>query len=197
MADDPLFIEALEQFADVMRQAESLDLREPTAVALATATPDGRPSVRIVLLRGWDERGFCFFTNTTSRKGRELAANPRAELCFHWEGIERQVRINGTVEIVSDAESDAYWTGRARDSRIGAWASKQSAELDDRRTLEERVERFDSKYPGEDVPRPDFWCGYRVVPERIEFWNGLPARLHERHVYELVDGQWTRQLLYP
>jgi pyridoxamine 5'-phosphate oxidase len=197
MADDPLLTEALEQFADIMRQAEALELREPTAVALATATPHGLPSVRIVLLRGWDERGFCFFTNVTSRKGRELAVNPRAALCFHWEGIERQVRIDGRVELVSESESDAYWAGRARESQIGAWASKQSAELDDRKTLEERVSHFDAKYPGDDVPRPDFWRGYRVVPERIEFWNGLPARLHDRHVYRLAEGQWTHQLLYP
>lgn len=196
-SQDAVYTAALETFAKVVEEAEALNRQDPLAVALATSTLDGIPAVRMVLMRGWDERGFQFFTNSASRKGHELAANPRAALCFHWEELQRQVRIDGTVEPVSDKETDAYWVRRPRESRIGAWASRQSETLDDRQTLVERVEECERKYPGDDVPRPDFWRGYRVVPHRIEFWRGLPARLHERDAYELVDGVWTHRLMYP
>lgn len=197
MTEDAVYAAALIQFASIIGDAERLGLQDPTRAALATVSADGQPSVRIVLMRGWDERGFRFFTNRNSRKGRELAANPRAALCFHWEELQRQIRIQGCVELLSQEESDAYWSRRPRESRIGAWASMQSEPLDDRATLARRVAEFDAKFPGEDIPRPDFWCGYIVVPHRIEFWSGLPARLHERDVYELVDGRWTQQMLYP
>lgn len=197
MTEDAVYAAALERFAAIIEEAETLDLRDPTAVALATTSVDGQPSVRMVLMRGWDARGFKFFTNCHSRKGKELAANPRASLCFHWEPLQRQIRIDGTIELVSDEESDAYWAGRPRESRIGAWASRQSESLEDRDTLARRVAEFEAKYPGEEIPRPDFWCGYRVVPHRIEFWHGLPARLHERDVYESDHGRWTHRLLYP
>jgi len=196
-SQDAVYAAALERFAKIVEEAEALDRQDPLAVALATSTPEGSPAVRMVLMRGWDERGFQFFTNATSRKGQELEANPRAALCFHWEELLRQVRIDGTVEPVSDAETDAYWVRRPRESRIGAWASQQSATLDDRQTLVERVEEYDRRFPDDDVPRPDFWRGYRVVPHRIEFWRGLAARLHERDAYEFVDGVWTHRLMYP
>jgi pyridoxamine 5'-phosphate oxidase len=197
MTQDAVYAAALKQFASIIDDAGKLGLQDPTRVALATVSADGQPSVRIVLMRGWDDRGFRFFTNRNSRKGRELAANPRAALCFHWEELQRQIRIQGQVELLSPEESDVYWSRRPRESRIGAWASMQSEPLDDRETLARRVAEFDAKFPGEDVPRPDFWCGYIVVPHRIEFWSGLPARLHERDVYELSDGRWTRSMLYP
>src|SRR5690606_13995181 len=135
--------------------------------------------------------------NRNSRKGRELDGNPRVALCFHWEELQRQIRIDGRVELAGAEESDAYWARRPREGRIGAWASKQSEPLEQRQTLAERLAEFDAKYPGEDVPRPAFWCGYIVVPHRIVFWSGLPARLHERDVYELIAGRWTQRMLYP
>lgn len=197
MTSDAAYAEALRRFADILALAESLGLRDPTAVALATATPDGRPSVRMVLMRGWDEQGFRFFTNTTSRKGEELAANPHAALCFHWEGLQRQIRIEGTVESTTDEVSDAYWVTRPRESRLGAWASHQSQPLDDRQILLDRIAEAEVRFPDDDIPRPDYWRGYRVIPTRIEFWHGLPARLHDRDVYELIDATWTHGLLYP
>lgn len=197
MTEDAVYAAAVERFAAIVEEARRLNLQDPTRVALATVSPAGQPSVRMVLMRGWDERGIRFFTNRNSRKGQDLAANPRAGLCYHWEELQRQIRIDGRVELASDEESDAYWAQRPRESRIGAWASRQSEPLEMRQTLAERVADFEARYPGEDIPRPDFWCGYIVVPHRIEFWSGLPARLHERDVYELVDGRWTQQMLYP
>jgi pyridoxamine 5'-phosphate oxidase len=197
MTSDTVYTDAVRRFGEILRAAEQLSLVEPTAVALATATPDGHPSVRMVLMRGWDERGYRFFTNEQSRKGRELAENPRAALCFYWEPLRRQIRIEGTVEAVSQQESDEYWAGRPRESRISAWASDQSQSLEDWQTLVDRVAQLEARYEGHEIPRPPHWRGYRVVPERIEFWHGLPARLHERDVYELVDGEWSHRLLYP
>jgi pyridoxamine 5'-phosphate oxidase len=197
MTEDAVYAAAFARFTAIVEDAMQLDLQDPTRVALATVSSEGQPSVRMVLMRGWDERGFRFFTNRNSRKGQELAGNPRAGLCFHWEPLQQQIRIDGHVELLSAAESDAYWSQRPRESRIGAWASKQSELLEDRTTLAERVARFDAKFPGDVIPRPDFWCGYVVVPHRIEFWSGLPARLHERDVYELNDGRWTHRMLYP
>ncbi len=197
MTEDPVYLEAVARLGAVIAQARSLDLQDPTAMALATVGADGQPSVRIVLMRGFDEQGIHFFTNVRSRKGLELAANPRAAVCFHWEQIHRQVRIEGTVEMLSDEQTDAYWVTRPRESRIGAWASEQSQPLNDRSTLERRVDEYEAKFPGENIPRPEFWRGYRLVPARIEFWQGQPARLHDRDMYERGPNGWTHALLYP
>ena len=195
MAADPL-----EQFRRWFAEAEAAGIRAPHAMALATAAADGAPSVRMVLLKGFDESGFVFYTNLESRKAGDLAANPFAALCFHWQPLEVQVRIEGRVEPVAAEEADAYYASRARGSRIGAWASRQSTQLDRYETLVERVAEYEAKFDGAEIPRPPFWSGYRVVPDRIEFWSGRPNRLHERELYLLADGpppRWTRVLLYP
>jgi pyridoxamine 5'-phosphate oxidase len=166
-------------------------------VALATCDVSGQPSVRIVLLRHVDQRGFVFYTNYNSRKSRALDHNPRTALCQHWVALEEQIRVEGRVERVSDAESDAYFSGRPRESQVGAWASDQSAELDDRATLDARVREFTARFDGEPVPRPPFWGGYRIVHHSIEFWYGRSGRLHERVVFTRTREGWDRQYLYP
>jgi pyridoxamine 5'-phosphate oxidase len=194
------FAEPFRRFGEFFQRARQTDLHEPTAMALATASADGRPSVRMVLLKGFDEHGFVFYTNLGSRKAGEVAANPYAALCFHWQPMEVQVRIEGRVEPVSTDEADAYYASRARGSRIGAWASQQSARLDSYDVLVERVKEYEAKFAGDEIPRPPFWSGFRVVPNRIEFWFGRPSRLHERELYTLSDGnppRWTKELLYP
>jgi len=177
--------------------AERSGIFLPEAAALGTASPDGVPAVRMVLLKGYDEAGFRFYTNYESRKGQELAANPRAALTFHWAILERQVRIEGTVARLTEAESDAYFRSRPRGSRIGAWASKQSDPLDRRETLEARVREYDKRYAGADVPLPPFWGGYRLAPSRIEFWQGRVNRLHDRVLFERGDDGWRSSRLYP
>jgi pyridoxamine 5'-phosphate oxidase len=168
------------------------------AMTVATVGRDGRPSLRAVLLRGLDERGFVFYTNLDSRKAGELAVNPRAALCFHWKSLARQVRVEGGVERVADAEADAYFAGRARESQLGAWASDQSRPLPDRATLERRFAEAAARFSGyERVPRPPNWSGYRVVPERVEFWQELPHRLHDRLVFIRDGARWRRERLYP
>jgi pyridoxamine 5'-phosphate oxidase len=165
--------------------------------ALGTADATGQPSVRVVLLRQVDRRGFVFYTNYASRKARELTANPRAALCQHWPTLEEQIRVEGSVERVSPAESDAYFAGRPRDSQIGAWASDQSQELESRGVLEARYVEAEARFRGAPVTRPPFWGGFRIVPDRIEFWYGRPGRLHERRLFVRSDGNWTTRHLFP
>ncbi len=186
------------QFNMWFEEARASESILPEAVALATATSDGRPSVRMVLVKQCDRGGFVFFTNLESRKADELAENPRAALLFHWKSLGRQVRIEGRVEAVSDEVSRAYFDSRPRGSRLSAWASPQSEAIPDRAFLEDRVTELDRKYLGEDVPLPDFWGGYRVIPDQFEFWVNRDDRLHDRFLYvRQGDGAWKRALLAP
>jgi pyridoxamine 5'-phosphate oxidase len=181
-----------------MTEAWAHEPEDANAMTLATTTPDGTPSARIVLLKGADERGFVFYTNQQSRKGEELAANARAALLFHWKPQGRQVRIEGRVEHATAAEADSYYATRARLSRLGAWASDQSRPLAERAELERRLAAVEAKYPGEDIPRPPHWSGFRVIPERFEFWQNMPFRLHDRTVYtKSANGGWTVGKLFP
>ena len=194
----PVTTDPLRLFQDWLAEATATEPNDPNAFAVATATPDGRPSVRMVLLKGADARGFVFYTNAQSRKGGELAANPHVAMLFHWKTLRRQVRIEGAVAAVSEAESDEYFNTRARVSRIGAIASDQSRPLLDRSDLERRVAENDARYPGDTVPRPPHWFGWRVTPEAMEFWQDMPFRLHDRRVYRpAADGAWTSEALYP
>ena len=166
-------------------------------IALATADGAGRPSVRIALLRGVDPRGFVFYTNYHSRKAHDLTSNPLASLCQHWPSLEEQIRIDGSVELASAAESDRYFAGRPRDSQIGAWASDQSADLASRDVLETRIKEIEARFAGQPVPRPPFWGGYRLVPDRMEFWYGRPGRLHDRLLFTRTPSGWTSGYLFP
>jgi pyridoxamine 5'-phosphate oxidase len=188
----------IRQFALWYEAAVAAGYPEPNAMTLATATAEGKPSARVVLLRGCDPRGFSFFTNYDSRKGRELDANPFAALLFYWQPMERQVRIEGRIERVDASESDSYFATRPLGSRIGAWASQQSEVLPDREALEARFQEFEAKFSEGEVPRPENWGGYRVVPETIEFWQGRPSRLHDRLRYRKnAEGSWTIERLNP
>jgi pyridoxamine 5'-phosphate oxidase len=185
------------QFLRWLDHAVAAQLREPHGMTLATATADARPSARMVLLRGLDDRGFVFFTNYESRKGEELSTNPRAALVFWWPELERQVRIEGRVEVVTAAESDAYFQARPRGHRLAALASPQSRVIAARSVLEERLRELEEQYPGEEVPRPPHWGGYRVVPALIEFWQGRPNRVHDRLRYERQGEGWRIERLAP
>lgn len=188
----------MEQFDAWFQEANRSGVAEPNAMTLATAGLDGAPSARIVLLKAFDDRGFTFHTNYNSRKGRELAANPRAALCFHWQPLERQVRIEGTVERASPEESEAYFRTRPVAAQIGAWVSQQSAPIASRAELEKLNAELTQRFAGGVVPRPEHWGGLRVVPHAIEFWQGRPSRLHDRILYtRQPDGSWTRQRLAP
>lgn len=190
----------LARFRDTYALAEKIDralVPDPSAMSLATVEDGGQPSVRIVLLKGFDDQGFVFYTNLHGRKGRHLVAQPKVALCFYWPPIEIQIRIEGTVNKVMDAEADAYFATRPRPSQIGAWASRQSEPLESPTALEERVAKYEKEFEGREVPRPDFWSGFRVWPERIEFWKNKPDRLHERHLYTRADDRWKIETLYP
>ena len=192
MADDPIAL-----FESWFAEAKGLEPNDADAMTLATTTSDGRPSARMVLLKGYSPAGFTFYTNADSRKGEELAANPHAALLFHWKSLRRQVRIEGTIEAVCPEEADAYFATRGRDSQIGAWASDQSRPLDARETFEARYEEIRQRFEGGEVPRPPRWMGFRVTPERIEFWTDRLHRLHERRLFTRNGDGWDEGLLYP
>jgi pyridoxamine 5'-phosphate oxidase len=192
-------VDPLSLFRAWLAEAEAAEPNDPTAMTLATTTADGRPSARMVLLKGVDERGLVFYTNQQSRKAGELEANGHAALLFHWKSLRRQVRVEGPVEHTTPAEADAYFATRARISRLGAWASDQSRPLPQREMLETRLAEMETRYPGEDVPRPPHWSGYRVLPEAWEFWQNMPYRLHDRTVFTRAAGGkgWLVGKLYP
>ena len=185
-------------FSEWLADATKSEPNDPNGVALATVDAAGMPDVRMVLLKGFDEQGFVFYTNFESAKGREILATMKAAMCFHWKSLRRQVRIRGPVEIVSDAEADAYFATRPRGSRIGAWASKQSRPLESRFALEKAVAEYTARHAIGEIPRPAHWSGFRIVPQAIEFWHDRPFRLHDRIVFSrTADGGWEKNRLYP
>jgi pyridoxamine 5'-phosphate oxidase len=193
-ADEPFAL-----FGQWYAAAETSEPNDPNAMCLSTVDAEGLPNSRMVLLKGFDGEGFVFYTNFESQKGTEILANPKAAICFHWKSLRRQVRVRGPVEEVSGEEADAYYASRPRDSRIGAWASKQSRPLESRFALEKQVAVYAARYAIGDIPRPEHWGGFRIRPVQIEFWQDRPFRLHDRLVFRrpTADGQWTRTRLYP
>ena len=192
--------EPFARFEELLTLAKALGgtlMPEPTAFALGSVGDDGQPSVRILLLKGVDERGFVFYTNHLSRKGRELRGHPKAAMCFHWQPLERQVRVEGVASPVSAEEADEYFASRVRGSQIGAWASLQSSVMARAGDLEERVREIEARFAQQPVPRPPHWSGFRLVPGRVEFWHGMPSRLHERHEYVREGDGWRTEILYP
>ena len=184
-------------FDEWFAEAKAAEPNDPEAMALATAAPNGMPSVRMVLLKGHGPEGFTFYTNLDSRKGNELAANAQASLLFHWKSLRRQVRAEGTIESVPDADADAYFASRSRDSQLGAWASYQSRPLESREAFEARYEDMRRRFEGGDVPRPQRWSGFHLIPDRVEFWSDRAHRLHERRLFTREGGGWREGLLYP
>lgn len=198
LLESDLAADPFTQFQHWLDDVQAEKVADWQAMSLATATRDGRPSVRVVYLRGWDERGFLFYTNYDSRKGHELADNPHVAAVLYWKELERQVRIEGAIVRASDTESDAYFAGRPRESCIGAWASLQSQPLADRATLERLTAEFEAKFAGQPISRPPNWGGFRIVPESVEFWQGGVARLHDRLIYRRqADGVWRVERLFP
>ncbi len=193
----PMTATMLARYHDGFERAQAANVPEPTAMTLATVDEHGRPSARTMLLKGVDADGFVFYTNLESRKGRQLAGNPHVSLVFFWREIYEQVKVDGAVVPVSAEEADAYFASRPRGSQIGAWASLQSQRLADRREFDQRIVEFESRFDGQDVPRPPHWSGFRVQPHRVEFWYGRQYRLHERVCFELHNGQWQETLLFP
>jgi pyridoxamine 5'-phosphate oxidase len=187
----------IDQFRLWFEQAVAANLLEPNAMTVATVTPDGKPSARIVLLKHFDERGFVFYTNYNSQKGVELQACPYAALVFLWGELERQVRIEGKIELVSESEATAYFHSRPASSQLGAWASEQSSVIADRAVLESRLQQLETEYRDREIPKPPHWGGVRVIPQEIEFWQGRPSRLHDRLRYQLVAGEWQIERLAP
>lgn len=193
ITDDPI-----KTFAGWLEEAKTTEINDPNAMNLATSDTRGRPTNRMVLLNGLDERGFVFFTNAESRKGNNLTENPFAALCFHWKSLRRQVRIEGAVEIVAESESDTYFNSRPRGSRIGAWASQQSRPLERFTDLEDAVKKYEGEFEGrEDIPRPPYWKGFRIIPDRIEFWINGEFRLHKRYVFEKSTDGWNTYMINP
>ncbi|NMG38859.1 pyridoxamine 5'-phosphate oxidase [Chelativorans sp. ZYF759] len=191
-ADEPIRL-----FGDWLADAEQKEINDPSAVALATVDPEGLPNVRMVLLKGFDEKGFVFYTNFESVKGGEILASMKAAMCFHWKSLRRQVRLRGAVEIVTQEEADAYFESRPRGSRIGAWASKQSRPLETRFALEKSVAEYTTRHAIGTIPRPEYWSGFRIVPSEIEFWHDRPFRLHDRVRFEREGDLWRKVRLYP
>lgn len=200
--DEPLDLESLPSEPVVLfrrwyEDAERAGIQLPNAMALATASADGRPSIRHVLLREIENRGFVFYTNHGSRKGIEVAENPRAAFSIYWRELDRQISVTGDVSRVSEEQSDAYFATRSREARLGAWTSRQSSEIGSRDELMERFAAFDADYPGDEVPRPSFWGGFRIDPITVEFWHGREHRLHDRFLYQRVGDGWTIRRLAP
>jgi len=190
-------MEPYQLFGSWLEDATKSEPNDPNALALSTVDSDGMPNVRMVLLKGYDTRGFVFYTNYESTKGREILAARKAAMCFHWKTLRRQVRVRGNAELVSDDEADAYYASRARGSRIGAWASKQSRPLESRFALEKAVAEYTAKYAIGNIPRPPYWSGFRIVPVTIEFWHDRAFRLHDRVIFERTESGWTKTRLYP
>lgn len=194
------FTEAAEPFrlfAEWLADAEESEINDPNAVAVATVDPDGLPDVRMVLLKGFDEQGFVFYTNFESAKGRQILSSMKAAMCFHWKSLRRQVRLRGPVEVVSEAEADAYYASRPRGSRIGAWASKQSRPLESRFALEKAVAEYTARHAIGEIPRPPHWSGFRIRPQQMEFWHDRPFRLHDRVRFDRAGDAWEKTRLYP
>lgn len=192
-----LYVEALQKFRHIFAQAQELELTYPNAMTLATADASGRPDARVLLLKEQDERGFVFYTNMRSAKAQALSDNPQATLLFYWEALKQQIRIQGEIETVTDAEADAYWVTRPLESRIGGWASHQSQVLERRLDLENRYSMIEAQYDDGNVPRPPHWSGYRLLPDYFEFWEERPFRLHNRLCYEKQGENWRKFLLNP
>ena len=195
--DFTLAAEPFNLFGEWLADATKSEPNDPNALALATVDADGLPDVRMVLLKGFDQKGFVFYTNFESAKGREILGSMKAAMCFHWKSLRRQVRVRGPVEIVTDAEADAYYASRPRGSRIGAWASKQSRPLESRFALEKAVAEYTARHPIGDIPRPAHWSGFRIIPQQVEFWHDRPFRLHDRMLFTQSGDGWEKTRLYP